>query len=563
MTLSDLQKKLKKAKFDAFLVSRDNVFIGQDIRDDENLIRHLTGFSGSAGVLLIRPEKSFLFVDGRYELQAPQQVDRAQVEVVCTNKISLADWLKENLAGQKIGYNPWCWSIHDILRFDGVEMKADSEFLPFLLSGHKAKLYEHQKEYCGDVREEKVAKMAKFIQEKHLQAYFISAADSVSWLLNLRSDALPETPVFRAVALVDARCHVWIFTDNVDMKGIGAKLNIFPLSEIPARLKKFKKQVVGCDFGTTATAVMEAAENYNVKLVSVEDFCQEQKAVKNECELRGIRNAHVRDGVAVCRFLFWLKDHWQGKTELDVVKKLHEFRAAQDFFVSESFATIAASGPHGAIVHYAPTTKTNRVLDDNSLLLLDSGGQYYDGTTDITRTIALGTVSPAMSEDFTLVLKAHIALSSAVFPKKTSGARLDALARQVLWREGKNYNHGTGHGVGCFLNVHEGPQYISAACRETFVCGQVTSIEPGYYLENNYGVRIENLAEVVDSPYQDFLMFSPLTLVPIDKNAINKYLLSEEEIKWLDDYHQKVFEKISPFLNSAEKEWLSEACAPL
>lgn len=563
MTLSELQKRLKKFKLDAFLISRGNIFLGQDIRDDENIIMQLTGFSGSAGTLLIMPQENILFVDGRYELQAPRQVDGNQVRVICTKDISVAQWINQNLRDKKVGYNPWCWSIKEIMRFSAVKMTADDTFLSLIATPCPAKVFEHDIRFCGASREEKVAALAKEIEENGLQAYFISAADSVSWLLNLRSDALGETPVFRAFALIDKNRHVWIFADNIDYSRVNAKLNFLPLADIPARLKKFKKQTVGADFSHTAAAVWSLTDSLHIELIDKPDFCQRHKAVKNSCELSGIRAAHIRDGVAMCKFLCWLDENWQGKTELDIVAKLHKFRAAQENFVSESFATIAAAGTNGAIVHYSPTPETNTPLQSGNFLLLDSGAQYLDGTTDITRTIALGNISPAMSEDFTMVLKAHIHLSSAVFPQNTSGARLDVLARDIMWRSGKDYNHGTGHGVGCFLNVHEGPQYISSVCNLPFSAGQITSVEPGYYLENHYGIRIENLVEVCNAAYSGFLCFKNLTFVPIDSRALNKYLMSDEEIAWLNDYHRQVFETVSPFLTAAEKEWLQNACAPL
>ena len=563
MTLSDLQKRLKKFKLDAFLISRNNLFIDQDIREDENLIQQLTGFTGSAGTLLIKEDKAVLFVDGRYELQAPKQTNPKEVMVVCTIKISVHQWLAQNLKGKKIGYNPWCWSIKDILRFDQIYMKAQAEFLPFLQTAIKVDISEYPIEFCGQSREEKVTALAEYITSKNLQAYFISSADSVSWLLNLRSQDLSETPVFRAFALVDTERHVWIFADNINIDKIKAKLNFLPLSELPNKIKKFKKQNLGTDFATTAVALYELAENNHINLIDTPDFCQISKAIKNECELKNIHQAHLKDGVAMCKFLYWLEHNWQGKTELDISAKLHEFRSKQKHFVSESFTTIAAFGSHGAIVHYAPTPKTNKTLETGNFLLLDSGAQYYDGTTDVTRTIPIGNISPQMSDDFTLVLKSHIALSSAIFPATTTGARLDALARNILWQQGKNYNHGTGHGVGCFLNVHEGPQYISNSCHKTFSAGQITSIEPGYYLENQYGIRIENLVEICPAQYNGFLKFKNLTLIPIDSRAINKYLLTDEEKAWLNQYHSEIFKQISPYLNTAEKEWLEQSCAPL
>ena len=273
-------------------------------------------------------------------------------------------------------------------------------------------------------------------------------------------------------------------------------------------------------------------------------------------------------GQSVIKFLYWLEHNWQGCNELDVVRKLHEFRAAEELFYSNSFETIAAFGPDGAIVHYQPTPQTNRELTADSVLLLDSGAQYYDGTTDITRTIAIGSPEKEIADSFTQVLKAHIAVASACFPENASGCALDGLARAQLWNFGKDYNHGTGHGVGCFLNVHEGPHSLSA--RNTGVplkSGMISSIEPGYYKEGAYGIRIENLACIVNADNEEFplpmLKFEPLTLVPIDKRLINKYLLNHHETAWLNQYHRRVFEEISPLLEPELQQWLEKACAPL
>ncbi|MBR1605514.1 MAG: aminopeptidase P family protein [Alphaproteobacteria bacterium] len=563
MTLLDLQKKLKKAKYDGFLISRNNLFLEQDIRDDENIIQQLTDFTGSAGTILITEDKNYLFVDGRYELQAPAQTQKHAIEVICTTHISIQNWLQQHMSGKKIGYNPWCWSITEIAHFSTLKMIADADFVPTMLSSETPTIYAYDLAYCGQSREEKVVSFAQYIKDQGFDAFFISSADSISWLLNLRSDALSNTPVFRAMALIDTHCHVWIF--SVPHKNKDEKINLpfLSLDDLPDRFKKFRKKTIGADYSNTSSAIYTLAEEYHIQLINKPDILQQQKAIKNICELKNIRTAHLYDGIALCKFLYWLDNNWQGKTELDIVEKLHEFRTKQPHFVSESFATIAAAGSNGAIVHYAPSSKTNKKLEANTLLLLDSGAQYLEGTTDITRTIPLGVIPPQMCEDYTLVLKSHIALSKTVFPQNTTGARLDAIARQPLWQEGKNYNHGTGHGVGCFLNVHEGPQYISASCSLPFSSRQITSIEPGYYLENQYGIRIENLVEICPAQYKGFLKFKNLTLVPIDLRAINKYLLSAEEISWLNTYHQEVFATISPHLTSPEKEWLKTACAPL
>lgn len=276
----------------------------------------------------------------------------------------------------------------------------------------------------------------------------------------------------------------------------------------------------------------------------------------------------MRDGVAMVRFLHWLSGNWPGKTELDVVKKLHDFRAQGENYWSESFGTIAAAGPDGAVVHYQPAAETDRKLEEGSLLLLDSGAQYFDGTTDITRTIALGTPSPEMCDNFTLVLKAHIALASQKFIDGTDGMSLDKIARSPMWNEGKDYKHGTGHGVGCFLNVHEGPQNIGMySSSYPLRKNMILSVEPGYYQEGAYGIRIENLVRVAACEQtdfaKDFLEFKILTLCPVDKQPVNKYLMSSGEISWLNNYHKQVYERLSPFLNASEKNWLKDACSPL
>lgn len=563
MSLETLQKTLKKQKLNAFIIPHNNLFLGQDILDEENLILQLSGFSGSAGILVVTTSESFLLVDGRYELQAPQQTAGKNIKTVCLRPYAPLAWLNQHFAGQKVGYNPWCLSAAQTAKLTELKLVADSALLPLPLSSRSATLFEHQIEYCGQSAAQKIAQLSQWLQQKNLDSVFISAADSVSWLFNLRSDALPETPVFRGFAIVEQSGRFHLFADNIDTAKLGFSLKIHALTELEKYLKKYKKQTMAFDFDAAPAAVVTLAEQNKIELRRQPDFCQTLKAVKNDCELQGIRQAHIRDGVAVCKFLHWLDSNRHGKTELDIVAKLHEFRSRQPLFISESFATIAAAGSNGAIVHYSPTPQTNAELGNDSLLLLDSGGQYLDGTTDITRTIALGTPSIAMINDFTLVLKSHITLSRTMFPETTAGGKLDAIARRPLWLEGKDYNHGTGHGVGCFLNVHEGPVSISAASDKPLGLHAVTSIEPGYYLDGQYGIRIENLVEVCAAEQPNFLRFQNLTMVPIDKRAINKYLLSESEIAWLNDYHRTVFETISPHLTAAEKQWLSEACAPL
>ena len=569
MTLQELQKKLRTEKLDGYIVTRNNMFLNQDLRDDENLILQLTGFSGSEGTLLITRRKGFLFVDGRYELQAPQETNPDEVEVVCTKDISFYQWLAKNTQGFKrfrLGINPWVLSKSqkELLTVNAIEVFSAPDFLPPLVSSTPANVFELDIKYAGLSSKEKITTIADKLNSLEADFTFFSLADSVSWLFNLRSDALLDTPILRAFALIDKDAHCWLFGDNLNTLKIKLEYPLLAMSEIPIIIKKFKKKKALLDTASSSYALYEILQNNKIEIINGPDFCQELKAIKNQTELEGIRKAHLRDGVAVTKFLCWLDKNWKGKTELDIVERLHRFRAKEELFFSESFTTIAAAGENGAIVHYHPSSKTNSPLTQDSLLLLDSGAQYLDGTTDVTRTIALGNPSKQMAEDYTLVLKSHIALSTAIFPQGTTGHELDTLARVPLWAFGQDYNHGTGPGVGYFLNVHEGPQRISRKGSEYPLQAQmITSIEPGIYKEGKYGIRIENLVEIIHDIHSGYLKFAILTLIPIDKRLINKYLLNEDEIKWLNDYHKKVEQALSPHLSPTEKQWLQEVCSPL
>ncbi len=573
MDLSEIKKKLAKQKLDALIITRNNMFLGQDILPDENRLRQLTGFTGSAGRLLVRPDgnDSVLFVDGRYELQAAMEVS-PPVSVVCTANLSFIDWLKYKMPSPaKIGFNPWCLSINEIERLKAA--LPEHKFIPvgkieddFLLSAENCKAFSHNLEYAGISADEKLSELLPFLSQNRLDGMLITAADSVSWLLNLRARCLPDTPVLRAFALIDSQGNIKLFADNTDFSSLTAeKFETCPLKDLQEQLRQFKKRRLGITSAVTPFKIEEIAEKYKISLIDVPDICAELKCIKNEVELQGIRKAHLRDGAALAEFLYWLESAPAGQTELDIVAKLYSFRQKQENFFSNSFETIAAYGPNGAIVHYQPHPDTNLELADGSLLLLDSGGQYFDGTTDVTRTLAVGTPHAELIKNYTYVLKAHIALASAVFPDRTPGQRLDILARKPLWQHGLDYNHGTGHGVGCFSNVHEGPIGISTSySRHPLQAGMITSIEPGYYLPGKYGIRIENLAEIIkDEENPRMLKFTPLTYVPFERRLIDKTLLENFEISWIDNYHAKVFQTISPLVNQDVRDWLEQTCRPL
>lgn len=559
MTIDDIQQKLKQESLDAYIIGYENRFLGQDILPQEHKIKYLCGFSGSAGMLAVTADKVFLFVDGRYELQARQEVDTNKISVVnqtpCLENVLC--FLKQQKV-QKIGFDGWSVAAGEIAENESLFPKlqlVDVGTWVDLEAKSIVEVKERSSVYAGASRKDKLRLLIDIMQAGGADYYLVTAADSVSWLLNIYAKDLQCSPVVRAYALIDKNGEVKLIADNLQtdlpvctfdkfenwLKMQTAKI-LYTAASIPSRLKKILKNGV-----------------------PVQDICQLQKAEKNETELQGMINCHRRDGVALVKLLYWLQNNWRGKTELEVVQKLHELRQEQDLFFEESFETIAGDAENGAIVHYQPTEKTNRKLQENSLLLLDSGGQYFDGTTDVTRTVALGIPSAEMIHDFTLVLKGHIALERAIFPKETSGVQLDALARLPLWREGKDYKHGTGHGVGCFGNVHEGPNRISnKGSMYGFKANMVTSIEPGYYKENAYGIRIENLVYSKPSKkYENFLEFETLTLVPIDKKLIDVYLLDAGEQDWLNNYHRKVYESLAACVNDDEKKWLKESCSPL
>lgn len=559
MTIDDIQQKLKQESLDAYIIGYENRFLGQDILPQEHKIKYLCGFSGSAGMLAVTADKVFLFVDGRYELQARQEVDTNKISVVnqtpCLENVLC--FLKQQKV-QKIGFDGWSVAAGEIAENESLFPKlqlVDVGTWVDLEAKSIVEVKERSSVYAGASRKDKLRLLIDIMQAGGADYYLVTAADSVSWLLNIYAKDLQCSPVVRAYALIDKNGEVKLIADNLQtdlpvctfdkfenwLKMQTAKI-LYTAASIPSRLKKILKNGV-----------------------PVQDICQLQKAEKNETELQGMINCHRRDGVALVKLLYWLQNNWRGKTELEVVQKLHELRQEQDLFFEESFETIAGAAENGAIVHYQPTEKTNRKLQENNLLLLDSGGQYFDGTTDVTRTVALGIPSAEMIHDFTLVLKGHIALERAIFPKETSGVQLDALARLPLWREGKDYKHGTGHGVGCFGNVHEGPNRISnKGSMYGFKANMVTSIEPGYYKENAYGIRIENLVYSKPSKkYENFLEFEILTLVPIDKKLIDVYLLDAGEQDWLNNYHRKVYESLAACVNDDEKKWLKESCSPL
>lgn len=558
MNFENIKNKLISENLDAYLIGYGNRFIGQDVLPEEHKLQYICGFSGSAGMLAVTPKQAYLFVDGRYELQARQEVDLSNITVI--NKApclkNVCAFLKEFGCGL-VGYDGMSVSALELknVRDLGLKLKDVGDWVN-INSLTKINLEKRSLEYAGLASSDKMQPLKCLLTQNFADYYLLTAVDSVSWLLNIYAKDLPCSPVVRAYAVIGKNGLVTLVGDNLQ-----TELPVLSFVDFEKWLAENSSKKFIYDQSSTPVRLQNLLKNS----MEAMDVCQVMKAEKNETELAGMIACHKRDGVALIQLLYWLDNNWKGKTELDVVEKLHEFRQQQNLFFSESFETIAGTAENGAIVHYQPTIKTNKILQENSLLLLDSGGQYLDGTTDVTRTIAFGQPTSEMIHDFTLVLKGHIALSQAVFPEGTCGLCLDALARRPLWREGKDFKHGTGHGVGCFGNVHEGPNRISSnGSLYGFKKNMITSIEPGYYKENAYGIRIENLVySKVSAEYENYLEFEPLTLVPIDKRLIDVYLLDSGERDWLNNYHRKVYESLAACVNDNVKKWLKASCSPL
>ena len=563
MMIQKIREQLKTAGVEAYVVSHGNRFLGQDILPEEHKLKALCGFTGSAGIAVITRDEAFLFVDGRYELQARKETKAEEITVIdeMPRFKSVCDLLMQK-GIMSVGYDAWNHSVAETeflkRRYRDMQFKDVGDLLKLEYKREIA-VMSRDVQFAGLGRAEKIAMVTQVLQEHKAAAYLFTSADSVSWLLNIYARDLPCSPIVRAYAYVEANGEVTLFADN--LKADIPVLDWQHFAEMLAAPTD-KKILYDAHSAPEKIRILSAPNIYWQK---TPDICAMMKVEKNPTELRGMIDCHVRDGVALAKLFAWLEDNYRGLSEIDVVNKLHAFRSEQQYFFSESFETIAGCGANGAIVHYQPRTEQCSPLQENTLLLLDSGGQYLDGTTDVTRTIALGQPTAEMVADFTTVLKAHIALAQLRFPQGTSGIKMDIIARSELWQRGLDYKHGTGHGVACFGNVHEGPISISPSSSDYgFKPDMVTSDEPGIYKEGKYGIRIENLQYTVQSAIGDgFLEFVPLTKAPIDKKLIDKYMLDDDELAWLNKYHEDVYNSLAPYLNEKKKLWLQKACSPL
>jgi Xaa-Pro aminopeptidase len=584
-----LQRELKSRRLKGFLVPHSDEHQAEFLAPPAERLAWLTGFTGSAGVAIVLEKAAALFVDGRYILQARAQTDPTLFEVLQTPEAKPSSWVAETLSkGALVGYDPALHTIKEIERLTETLAKSGFKLVP--VDGNpidaiwqdrpkapSAQIVLHGVEYAGRSAHEKISDVQTILREEKTDAVLLTLLDSIAWLFNIRGGDLKHTPVALAYAIVPATGKPTLFIDSAKV-GDNVKGELREIADIadPAALMDRLKTLgeararVRLDPETAAIRFAQALKAEGAQFVPGQDPCILPKAIKNETEIKGARAAHLRDGVAMARFLAWLDEVAEsGKVdEIDAAVKLEDCRRESGQLKDIAFDTISAVGPNGAIVHYRPTTKGKRALTTGLLYLIDSGAQYREGTTDVTRTIAIGTPSAEMVRHYGLVLKAHIAIATARFPKATRGQDLDPFARRPLWEAGLDFDHGTGHGVGSYLSVHEGPQRLSRLGTVKLEPGMILSNEPGLYREGLYGIRLENLVlvtppERIEGGTREMLAFETLTLLPFDRRLIDPKQLLPFELAWLNAYHARVRREIEPILLSDDRAWLRHATAPI
>jgi Xaa-Pro aminopeptidase len=588
--LAALRAELKRRDLDGFVVPRADEHQGEYVPPSAERLAWLTGFDGSAGLAIVLDARAALFVDGRYTLQICDQVDGAFFEFRHVTDEPPGEWLGEALGeGAALGYDPWLHTEEAARRLGEACEKAGAKLVatdgnPLDAVWHDrpdppaAPAVPHALEYAGKASAEKRKAIATALAKSKADAAVLTLPESIAWLLNIRGGDVPRTPLPLSFAILRADGAVALFIDPAKVDDrlrahLGEGLTIAPpdgLADAIDALGAGEARVLA-DPGTAADWVFKRLADAGAQIQRGADPCLLPKARKNAVELEGARQAHIRDGAALTRFLAWIAREAEGGgvSESAAAAHLEALRRESNLLRDLSFDTISASGPNGAIVHYRVSEATDRALGPAELYLVDSGAQYPDGTTDVTRTVAIGAPTAEMRDRFTRVLKGHIALATVRFPKGTSGSQLDALARRPLWEAGLDFDHGTGHGVGSYLAVHEGPQRISKLPNTVGLSpGMICSNEPGYYKTGAFGIRIENLVAVrqedaVEGGEREIYGFETLTLAPIDRVLVDIALMSTAELAWLDAYHARVRETLTPLVDADTAEWLAGATAPL
>jgi Xaa-Pro aminopeptidase len=583
--LAALRVALAAEGLAGFVIPRADAHQGEYVAARDERLQWLTGFTGSAGFCVVLPDIAGVFIDGRYRVQVKGQVDLAQFTPVPWPETSAGDWIKAHLNAGVVGFDPWLHTAEEIesletaLEDTGVSLRPCRNIIDFIWEDQPAApvglAFVHPKALAGESSAEKRARLAEGLRKAGQRAAVITLPDSLCWLLNIRGADVPRNPIVHGFAILHCDARVTVFADpakfGAEMRAhLGAAVDLQPVAAFVPALRALQSPV-RVDRATGPLAVSQELKDAGALVVWGADPCRLPKACKNPAEIAATREAHLRDGAAMVEFLAWLDARAPkcGLTEIDVVTALEGFRRATNVLHDISFDTICGSGPNGAIMHYRVTEGSNRAVQINQLLLVDSGAQYADGTTDITRTIAIGDPGDEARACYTRVLQGMIAISRVRFPKGYAGRDLDPLARYNLWLAGMDFDHGTGHGVGAFLSVHEGPQRISRISDVPLEPGMILSNEPGYYREGAFGIRLENLIVVQPAPElagadaRQHLSFETLTFVPLDRRLIVTALLSPGDRDWLNTYHAETLRKIGSRVSAAAFDWLNAATAPL
>ena len=601
--LEDLREVMRREHLAAFIFPSTDPHQGEYIPDHWKGREFISGFNGSAGTALETLHSAALWTDSRYFIAAEEQLKGTGYQLMklkMPGTPTIAQWLGREIGDNRQLYND-CTEVGidgmvsatnevrqlmaELRKENGLTLRTNFDPLRMIWTDRPAipqnpvEIYPLQ--YAGESTRDKIARIRQALRQQHADGMLMASLDDIAWTLNLRGTDVHCNPVFVSYLLITQKT-VTLYINKVKLPAEVAaylkaeNIQVDDYEQVQNGLREYFEYNILLDPNEVNYTLYETVRNkgkmnncVKTEIVEEESPVKRMKTVKNATEIRGFRQAMLRDGIAMVKFLCWLKPAVAqgGQTEITADERLTALRAEQPLFRGISFDTIAGYGEHGAIVHYEATPETDIPLRPEGLLLLDSGAQYLDGTTDITRTIALGPVTDEQRRIFTLVLKAHLQLQNAIFPEGASGTQIDAIARMPLWKNGLNYLHGTGHGVGTYLNVHEGPHQIRMEWKPApLVAGMTVTDEPGVYLPNRFGVRLENTLLIVDAFETElgrFLKFEPLTLCPIDKTPIDRSMLTPEEVKWLNDYHQMVLDRLSPTLEGEELDWLRDACSPL
>lgn len=589
--IADLRTRLETLGIDGLIVPRADEFQGEYVPAGAERLNWLTGFSGSAGSAVVLKSTAAIFIDGRYTLQVREQIDLDLLTPLQVPDESPHIWVSANLPdGGKLGFDPWLLTIRDAERYDAACREAGAELVALdsnpidaiwtdRPSAPARPVVQQPLQFAGVSSADKLRAIAKGLQQRGASACLLTQTDAVAWAFNIRGSDIPHTPAVLAFTIIhdDASADLFLDPARIDEDARDA-LNQANVRLASPDMMTEALQALGAaearvelDFSWAAEALRRTLNSSGATVSHHESPCTLPRATKNRAELEGARAAHLRDAVPIARFLRWLSINAPAGQldEISAAKKLESLRTETGELRDLSFDTISGAGPHAAIPHYRVSETSNLPLEKDRIYLVDSGAQYVDGTTDITRTIITGTPTQEMKDRFTRVLRGMINLSRARFPSGTTGGHLDPLARAPLWEAGLDFDHGTGHGVGSYLSVHEGPQRFSKADKTVLQPGMILSNEPGYYKAGDYGIRIENLlvvreAEAIDGGERPMHWFETITFSPIDRNLVEPAIMTDAELDWLNDYHAQVAKKIAPRLeNDADQAWLQAACAPI